>query len=208
LEDLRAAFGFLREHAADYGYDGSRIASFGASAGGHLSAMAGIVLAEDPKTSLVASVAWFPPVDFTTMDADISMTGIERKSAPNSDSNSPESLLIGASVKERPDLAKAAGPLHHLDKLPAGARLPAFLIMHGAKDPLIGRGQSGRLFTALLARQEIRTLEYVLLPDGGHGWGDFQKPEAIHRVVDFLKANFSRTSDGAAPQGRFVTPIR
>lgn len=191
LEDLRDAFTFLRAHAAEYGYDASRVASFGASAGGHLSAMAGIALADDLKTRLTASVIWFPPVDFPTMDEDMERTSIPRRTGRNDASDSPESALIGATVKTNPGLARAAGPVSYLEKLPAGTTLPAFLIMHGAKDPFIARGQSGRLFTALLGRQDIRTLEYVLLPEGGHGSGDFQKPETIARVVSFLKAHFT-----------------
>ncbi|MBN8456238.1 MAG: alpha/beta hydrolase [Verrucomicrobia bacterium] len=202
LEDLRDAFTFLRAHAAKYGYDASRIASFGSSAGGHLSAMAGIALADDPKTRLAASVVWFPPIDFPTMDEDIERTGIQRRTGRNDASDSPESALIGATVKANPDLARAASPVTYLEKLPAGTKLPAFLIMHGAKDPFIARGQSGRLFSALLARQDIRTLEYVLLPEGGHGSGDFQKPETIARVVSFLKANFTTGHEGGGePDG-------
>jgi acetyl esterase/lipase len=212
LEDLKDAFSFLRAHGGKYGYDASRVASFGASAGGHLSAMAGIALAEDPKTRLAASVVWFPPIDFTTMDEDIERTGIQRRTGRNDAPDSPESALIGGAVKANPDLAKAASPLTYLEKLPAGTKLPAFLIMHGAKDPFVGRGQSGRLFSALLARQDIRGVEYVLLPEGGHGWGDFQKPETIQRVVSFLKANFTanpeqgRVSGGTANGGGPLSP--
>jgi len=194
LDDLRDAFAFLRTHAAEYGYDATRIASFGASAGGHLSAMAGIALSSDPANRLAASVIWFPPIDFSTMDEDIESTGVKRRTGRNDAADSPESALLGAPVKDNPDLVRAASPVALLEKLPAGTRLPAFLIMHGARDPFIGRGQSGRLFSALLARPEIRSLEYVLLPDGGHGSGDFQKPEAIGKVVSFLKDVFATGS--------------
>jgi hypothetical protein len=82
LDDLKSAFAFLRAHADDYGYDGQRMASFGPSAGGHLSASIGIRLAADPATALDASVIWFPPVDFPTMDADIIATGVARATGP------------------------------------------------------------------------------------------------------------------------------
>lgn len=213
LEDLKSAFAFLREHAAKYGYDAGRIASFGASAGGHLSAVAGIVLAGDPRTRLAASVVWFPPIDFPTMGEDFEKTGIERRTGPNDTSFSPMSALIGASVKENPALARAASPLTFLEKLPAGTKIPAFLIMHGARDPVVARGQSGRLFSALLAYRDVGGLEYVLLPESGHGSGDFQKPETIERVVSFLEACFMTRheagdkADGAAnPSGRSRCP--
>jgi acetyl esterase/lipase len=210
-EDLRDAFAFLRVNAGKFGYDGSRMASFGASAGGHLSALAGIALADDPRTRLAGSVVWFPPIDFSTMDEDMERTGVPRRTGRNDAADSPESALIGAPVQENPSLARAASPLAYLEKLPAGTGLPAFLIMHGARDPLIARGQSGRLFSALLARPEIRTVEYVLLPEAGHGSGDFKKPETLARVMSFLKACFAagpETLDDSTGPDRKHPPVR
>ena len=60
LDDLRDAFGFLRGHADRFGFDATRIASFGPSAGGHLSANVGIALSATPETRLAASIVWFP----------------------------------------------------------------------------------------------------------------------------------------------------
>lgn len=192
LHDIRNAFAFLRANGKRYGYDNERIASFGNSAGGHFSAIAAIVMAENPETKLAASVVWYPPVDFTTMDADIAATGVEPRSGRNAAPDSPESGLIGATVGENRELALAASPLTYLAALPAETQLPPMLIMHGAADPLIGRGQSGRLFYALLNHQGAQTLEYVLLPHGTHGGGDFEKPETIQRVIEFLQSHFGQ----------------
>lgn len=205
LEDLKNAFTFLRMNAAAYGYDANRIASFGASAGGHLSAMAGIAFAGDPGMRLTASVAWFPPIDFSTMDEDLETTGLKRLMGPIDAPDSPASELIGAPVGKHPELAKAASPITFLEKLPAGTKLPAFLIMHGVGDPVVAWGQSGRLISALLARRDVVSLEFVLLPEAGHGSGNFQKPEAIARVVLFLKTNFTASLEAAQEQGKAVT---
>jgi acetyl esterase/lipase len=78
LDDLRDAFAFLRSNADEFHFDGGRVASFGPSAGGHLSATCGIAFAASPQTHLTASVVWFPPVDFTAMDSDIDATGVAR----------------------------------------------------------------------------------------------------------------------------------
>jgi acetyl esterase/lipase len=188
LDDLRAAVIFLRTNAGKYGYDGTRIASFGASAGGHLSAMAGIALAGVPATRLAAAVAWFPPVDFTTMDADIEATGVTRKTGRNDAADSPESQLVAAPVGDNPQKALEASPLTHVARLPAGVSPPPFLVMHGAQDQMIGHGQSERLVAALEARGG--SAKFVLLPNGGHGDGDFKKPETIAQVIEFLAAQF------------------
>jgi acetyl esterase/lipase len=190
LDDLKAAVIFLCTNAARFGFDGARIASFGASAGGHLSAMAGIALAGDPQTRLSAAVSWFPPVDFTTMDADIEATGVTRKTGRNDAADSPESQLVGAPVAENPQKALEASPLTYIERLSAGVTPPPFLIMHGAQDQMIGRGQSERLAAALAARGG--EAQFVLLPEGGHGTGDFEKPETVAQVIAFLTAQFSK----------------
>ena len=88
---------------------------------------------------------------------------------------------------ENPDLAAAASPLTMLAALPADTALPPFLIMHGSDDTNISRLQSGRLFAALLARPGTREVEYRLLPDSGHGTGQFKRLDAIAEVVAFLR---------------------
>jgi acetyl esterase/lipase len=192
LEDLRSAVMFLRSNAGKYGYDGTRIASFGASAGGHLSAMAGIALAGDPATRLSAAVSWFPPVDFTMMDSDIEATGVARKTGRNDAADSPESQLVGATVAENPHKALEASPLTYIGQLPGGVVPPPFLIMHGAQDQMIGHGQSERLAEALIAKGGPQAAQFVLLPEGGHGTGDFKKPAAVAQVVEFLSAQFRK----------------
>jgi acetyl esterase/lipase len=194
LDDLKAAFAWLRAHAAAHGYDGQRMASFGPSAGGHLSASIGIALAADPATALDASVVWFPPVDFPAMDDDIGATGIARATGRNDAPDSPESRLIGATVADHPDLARAAGPIARLADLPAGARLPDMLLMHGARDPFIAAEQSRRLHRAVAAHGTASRLELDILPGGTHGGGEFEEPQTMQRVTDFLAASFARAA--------------
>lgn len=194
LDDLKAAFGFLRAHADDYGYDGRRMASFGPSAGGHLSASIGLALAADPATAIDASVVWFPPVDFPAMDADILATGIGRATGRNDGPESPESRLVGAHVAARPDLARAAGPVARLAELSPGARLPDMLIMHGALDPYIAAAQSRRLHAAVAAFGTASRLDLDILPEGTHGGGEFEAPQTMQRVVEFLNASFARAA--------------
>ncbi len=192
LDDLCTAFAYLRAQAARFGFDGDRLASFGPSAGGHLSAAVGIALSASPATRLAASIVWFPPVDFPTMDSDIIATGITRATGRNDAPDSPESVLIGATVADHPDLARRASPVAQLDHLPPGAALPAFLIMHGALDPYIAPEQARRLHRALAAFGTAPRLEIDILPGGTHGGGEFEQPQTMARVADFLSAAFAR----------------
>jgi acetyl esterase/lipase len=198
LDDLRYAFAFLRAQAARFGIDGDRLASFGPSAGGHLSAAVGIALSASPATRLRASVVWFPPVDFPTMDSDIAATGIDRATGRNDAPDSPESVLIGATVADNPALARAAGPVAQLDALPAGAVLPSFLIMHGALDPYIAPEQARRLHRALAAFGTAPRLEIDVLPGGTHGGGDFEAPRTMARVIAFLRGALDPFGAGPA----------
>ncbi len=194
LEDMKAAFAWLRSKGEAYGYDARRIASFGPSAGGHLSASIGIALSADPATRLDASVVWFPPVDFPTMDADILATGVARATGRNDGPKSPESRLIGAHVAENPDLARAAGPIARIAELPPGARMPDMLIMHGALDPYIAAAQSRRLHQAVAAHGSASRLDLDILPQGTHGGGEFAEPQTMARVIAFLRAAFDRSA--------------
>jgi acetyl esterase/lipase len=188
LDDLTDAFAFLRENGETYGYDATRIASFGGSAGGHLSATAGIALAANPATRLRASAVLFPPIDFGQMDADAAAIGMTPTTGATADAESAESRLIGGAVGENPELALAASPLSLLATLPGDTPLPDFIILHGAKDTNIARGQSGRLMTALLNREGVGRIEYQLLPEGTHGGGEFDRLDPMLDVIDFLQA--------------------
>jgi acetyl esterase/lipase len=186
-EDLIDAFAFLRANGDALGYDETRMASFGASAGGHLSSVAGITLSADPATALKASVVWFPPILFSEMDADMAAVGMTAITGSTDDAGSAESRLIGAAVGENRALAEAASPLTLLAALPPEAELPPFLIMHGAEDTNISRIQSGRLLMALLSRPGTKELDFRLLPGAGHGSGAFKRLDAIAEVVAFLR---------------------
>ena len=187
LDDLHDAFAFLRAGASKYRYDSTRMGTFGPSAGGHLAAMAAIGLALDPATRLKAAVLWYPPTDFANMDADMKAAGTPREAGSNAAAGSPESEFIGAPVGENAELAWLASPIAYLEELPPAVQLPSFLIMHGARDALIARGQSLRLFHALAARPNPPRVEYVLLPEGTHGGGEFRSERTRERVLDFLR---------------------
>ena len=194
LDDLKMGFAWLRANRIRFGYNDRRMASFGPSAGGQLSASIAIGLAADPATALGAAVVWFPPVDFSTMDDDILATGIARATGRNDGPDSPESRLIGAHVAENTELARAAGPIARLADLPPGARLPDMLIMHVALDPYISAAQARRLHAAVAAHGTASRLDLDILPRGTHGGGEFEEPQTVNRVVQFLTASFARAA--------------
>ncbi|MEN9852504.1 MAG: Carboxylesterase NlhH [Candidatus Parcubacteria bacterium] len=191
LTDLKNVVLFVKQNSETYKFDTENIFSFGASAGGHLSAMTGLALASSPETKIKASVDWFGPIDFYTMDEDIIKTGVERKTGNNGDADSPESALIGATVKENKELSYKASPLYFLDSLATSTDV-RFLIMHGAKDQMIGYPQSEKLRDALISKFGTSSVVYYLLPNGAHGGGDFANVDAENKVIDYLKQQIQK----------------
>jgi acetyl esterase/lipase len=190
LTDLENVVKFVKENSEKYKFDNENIFSFGASAGGHLSSMMGLALASSTDTKIKGTVNWYGPVDFYTMDEDITKTGVERKTGNNGDADSPESALIGATVKENKELSYKASPLYFLDNLATSTNIK-FLIMHGGKDQMIGAPQSERLYNALISKFGTSSATYYFLENGTHGGGDFAEIDAENKVIDFLKANLN-----------------
>ena len=137
LEDVRAAVGWVRDHAAAYGLDAGRVFLWGDSAGGHLALLAALTGAAVPGV-----VAWFPVTDLAGLPSDVAEAG----GVPDAGPDSREALLLGApaAIRARPGPAGQPG-----DPRRAGA--PPILLMHGAADDMVPAAQSIRLAEALSA---------------------------------------------------------
>jgi acetyl esterase/lipase len=118
------------------------------------------------SSAVQAAVAFFPPVDFLTMDAQT----IEQREtyglagSPiilHDDPSSPESLLVGGPIQDRPEAAAAASPLTYA----TGAEPPT-AIFHGTHDPLLPPGQSLALYQAL--RDAGAPVRLTLVHGSGH----------------------------------------
>jgi acetyl esterase/lipase len=167
IEDCKAAVRWLRANAARYGYDPERVASYGASAGGHLAAMLGTtgdvkafdVGADAGVSSRVqAAVDFFGPTDFLQMDAHRASAEAMVHDTPDS----PESQLVGGPIQDNPDKAARANPITYVTKDD-----PPFLIVHGDADLLVPHDQSVLLDRAL--RKAGVRVRFVTIPGGPHG---------------------------------------
>lgn len=194
LEDLKACVKFLRSNAGTYALDPNKIASWGASAGAHLSCMMGAALASDPVTRIQATVSWFPPIHFFYQDADMALSGVTRCTGANGDASSPESALIGVTVSQNEAACYAASPISFIDTLNINTPIPSFLLMHGGKDCNIGANQSVRFNTAITNRFGASKSQYIFLANGTHGGGDFTLTSTETTVINFLKAQLLSTA--------------
>ncbi len=189
--DCKAAIRFIRGNAKKYGFDPDRIAAWGGSAGGHLSALvgtsAGVKELEDlsmgnpdQECSVQAVVDWFGPTeDFLQMDEELKASG--KGVADHSQPESPESLLLGRLITEVPDLVRKASPMTYVS-----AHTPPFLIQHGLLDQLVPVEQSIHFAGAIEKAAGKERVILELLSGVYHADPAFETHENTERVLDFL----------------------
>lgn len=149
IDDVKAAIRFLRESAAQFGIDPKRIAVWGQSAGGNLAALAGTTGTGVERPDAV--IDWNGPTDL------LEPRELARLLAQKAEQHAPTiamERLLGGSVDEHRELARAASPVHHVS-----SDDPPFLIMHGTADPEVDISQSRALFQALRAAGVDATLK-------------------------------------------------
>lgn len=177
IQDCNRAVSFLYDNAEKYGFDKTRFAVMGFSAGGHLASMLGVsknnnipsffMPGTNKSFSIKAVVDFYGPAELLLFPG-------------NNDVKSPESLLIGAAPLARPDLAKAASPVTYVDK-----NDPPFLIIHGEKDDMVSVKQS-QLLSAWLNLSGVPN-ELLIVKDAPHYGVMFDTDEVRIQVMNFLK---------------------
>jgi len=191
INDCKAAIRWVRAYADQYKLNPGRIAAWGGSAGGHLSAMVGtsggVKALEDlslgtPEESsrIQAVVDWFGPTDFLKMDEYLRESDVERP-MKHSTPDSPESKLVGKNLEDAPEVVKEADPGTYIS-----TDDPPFLIQHGLEDNLVpyqGSVLLARNLGDVLGHENV-SLE--LFPATRHGGPAFGSEENLERVYRFL----------------------
>ena len=140
IEDITDALKWLHGNAENYGYDPSRIALIGGSAGAHLATLAAYgwnnpahindtsdLIPGDQKVKAVVDI--YGPVDLTTEYA----------------RNHPLiTAFLARRWDEAPEIFREASPVNYLDK-----NDPPTLIFHGTSDKLVPASQSDMLKSKL-----------------------------------------------------------
>jgi acetyl esterase/lipase len=181
IHDCKAAIRWIKANAKEHGLDASKIAVWGASAGGHLVSFLGtsgdVQELEgklgnhlDQTSQVTCVVNYFGPENFLTMIRQPST--VDR----SQDKDYPEALLLGGPVQEREAAAKEASPVTHVSKGDS-----PFFTAHGNKDPLVPFAQGQELHSAL-QKAGVPSL-FQEMTNGGHG---FKSPMLDERVNQFL----------------------
>lgn len=167
LFDVRAAIRYLRAHGSELGLDTDALGLWGASAGGHLAALAGLLGDQDTlpgegdvggDVSVRAVAEAYGPSDMTASAPPPARATIPGVTAP-----SWLDRFLGGSPEELEELARAASPVMHVRR-----DAPPFQISHGTADELVSWRHSWNLHTALVVAGAES--ELFLLDGYRHGY--------------------------------------
>ncbi|WP_343708190.1 alpha/beta hydrolase [Mycobacterium sp.] len=163
ITDVKTAIAWARANVDKFGGDRNFIAVAGCSAGGHLSALAGLT-ANDPdmQTKL-------PPDSDTSVDAVVGIYGRydwEDRSTFERDRfvDFLERVVVKRRIDRHPKVFRDASPIARIHR-----DAPPFLVIHGSSDTVIPVAQA-RSFVERLRSISHSVVSYVELPGAGHGF--------------------------------------
>lgn len=198
LLDAKTAVRFLRANAEKYDLDPSRIAAWGASAGGWIVSMLGVTAGmaafdeenraySDQSDAVQAIVDWCGPCgNFLLMDTDFESDISSEQDHTAADSS--ESLFMGNCLAEIPDLCRFAAPVTHVH-----AGVPPFLIVHGTLDQVVPVKQSQRFGQEIARAAGGDKVEYHELNGVPHHSKPWNNDPVIAKItMDFLDRRLKR----------------
>ncbi len=178
VTDIRFGLRHIKLHAKDYGADPARIGVWGASAGGHLSLVAGTMADDgDPAATnplersgnrVKAVVAYFPPTDLDVLLGDRAKTG---------------------AIDFDDSLRKSVSPIHFVD-----AKDSPTLIISGGSDKGVPVSQSEPM-KAALDKAGVKN-ELKIFPEADHDFyvkGEPARTDAIaNEAMNMMVAWFEK----------------
>jgi acetyl esterase/lipase len=196
VHDIKAAIRFLRAKQNQYGYDATRIAVAGNSAGGHLAALVGVTNGNGElegtvgehskeKSDVQAIVSLYGMFNLTTILAQSTPHGLGVRVPALQ-------LLLGGQPQDVPQLARLASPVFHVD-----ANDPPLLLIHGDQDPQAPINQSHELD----GRYEALKLphQFVVLHGSKHGGPEFFDAERSELIANFLAEHLKPHAQPSTP---------
>jgi len=191
VHDCKAAVRFVRANASTYKINPNKIGSWGASAGGNLSAILGTSGGDSylegtqgnhltTSSNVQATIDWFGPINFATMVSEGLALGF---AASYNVDNESQYLGVDANSPANIAIVNKANPTTYID-----ANDPPFWIQVGSADPLIPYTQSLNFYNALKKVLGESKVSYDLLNGAGHGGSQFNTTENLDKAVSFFNS--------------------
>ncbi|MDF1663504.1 MAG: alpha/beta hydrolase [Planctomycetota bacterium] len=175
IEDVKCAVRWLRANAKKYNINPDKIGSFGASAGGHLALLLGLMDKSDGlegkgghgdhSSKVQAVVNFFGPTDY---QGEINEYGKRILSD-----------FLGGTKEENPKAYKVAAPVTYVSKNDAPVQTH-----HGTADRIVPYDQALRLQKALKKSGVVNELHTV--KDGRHGWRGKELTQSIESTFKWF----------------------
>lgn len=183
VHDIKAAIRFLRANADTFHINAAKIAIIGSSAGGHLAALVGVTNGHKVLEGAIGEHL----EQSSDVQAVVSLYGASNLQSILGQSTEfgltvrvpALKLLLGDTPDQKPDLARLASPVAHLD-----ANDPPLLLIHGDADPQMPWAQSQELAKACEALK--LPAQFITLPGSKHGGAEFYDEERTALVAKFL----------------------
>lgn len=163
LIDVKTAIAWARANVDKYGGDRNFVAIAGASAGGHLAALAGLTggdtelaeqLPDGADTAVDAVIGVYGRYDWHDRSTTERLRFVDFL----------ERVVVGERLDRRPELYRKASPIARVHP---GA--PPFFVIHGSNDTVIPVAQA-RAFVERLRRVSQSAVAYLELPGAGHAF--------------------------------------
>lgn len=174
--DVNAALRWIRANDAKYNIDGTRVAVWGASAGGQLALLLGV----GNNVAELEGEVETNPKDQLPIRCVIDYFGtVEFRKPKEFPLNNNRIKYLGGKSEDKPQLAALATPITHVtpDDAPV-------LIVHGDADKTVTISHSKALEESLKAAGV--TVKFITVPGAGHGGDKFHTPEVNAEVDAFL----------------------